>query len=150
MISPTHLFERFQFTDARGLVSIQALAALSLYLGGDENTDIATEALTEFLYMSHQVLNVENDDVLLKFTELQLLMDELTGLFTEGILASAIYNRQVLDRVNQEMNDYKYAYDLSEAERIQMEVDKMISTGEKAPEIKPDYTPPPLLTTDKI
>ena len=31
-----------------------------------------------------------------------------------------------------------------------MEVDKMISTGEKAPEIKPDYTPPPLLTTDKI
>ena len=26
----------------------------------------------------------------------------------------------------------------------------MISTGEKAPEIKPDYTPPPLLTTDKI
>ena len=32
IISPTRLFERFQFTDARVLVSIQALAALSLYL----------------------------------------------------------------------------------------------------------------------
>ena len=100
--------------------------------------------------MSLQGLNVENDAVLLKFTELHLLMDELRGLVTEGILASAIYNRQVLDRVNQEVNDYRYAYDLSEAERIQMEVDKMISTGEKAPEIKPDCIPLPLLTTDEI
>ena len=151
IISPTRLFERFQFTDARGLVSIQALAALSLYLSGDENTDVVTEPLTEFLHsMSLQGLNVENDTVLLKFTELHLLMDELRGLVTEGILASAIYNRQVPDRVNQEVNDYKYAYDLSEAERIQMEVDKMISTGEKAPEIKPDCIPLPLLTTDEI
>ena len=78
MISPTRLFERFQFTDARGLVSIQALAALSVYLEGNENTDVATEALTEFLHdMSHQALNVENDNFLLKFTELHLLMDEL-------------------------------------------------------------------------
>ena len=69
--------------------------------------------------MSHQALNVENDNVFLKFTEQHLLMDELTGLFIEDVLASAIYNRQVLDRVNQEMNDYKYAYDLSEADRIQ-------------------------------
>ena len=91
MISPTRPFERFQLTDARGLVSIQVLAVLSIYLGGDENSGIATEAVTEFLHnMSHQELNVENDDALLKFTELQLLMDELTGLFTEGALASAI------------------------------------------------------------
>ena len=26
----------------------------------------------------------------------------------------------------------------------------MISTGDKAPEIKPDYIPPPLPTTDEI
>ena len=91
MISPTRLFERFQFTDATGLVSVQALAALTLYLGGDENTDIATEVLIEFFHnMSHQALNVETDDVLLKFTELHLLMDELTGLFTEDVQASAI------------------------------------------------------------
>ena len=45
--------------------------------------------------MSHQALNGENDDVLLNFTELHLVMDELTGLFIEGVLASAIYNRQV-------------------------------------------------------
>ena len=48
------------------------------------------------------------------------------------------------------MNDYKYAYDLSKTENIQMEVDKMISTGEKARETKPDYIPLPLSTTDEI
>ena len=54
MILPTRLFERFQFTDARGLVSIQGLTASYSYLGGDENTDVATEAQTEFLHhMSH-------------------------------------------------------------------------------------------------
>ena len=48
------------------------------------------------------------------------------------------------------MNDYKYAYDLSKAEKIQMEVHNMISTGEKAPEIKLDFFPLPLSTTDEI
>ena len=48
------------------------------------------------------------------------------------------------------MNDYKYAYDLSKTEKIQMEVYKIISTSEKAREIKPDYIPLPLSTTDEI
>ena len=96
MILPTRLFERFQFTEARALVSIQGSTASYSYLREDENADVATEAQTEFLHkMSHQALNGENDDViLLNFTELHLVIDELTGLFIEGVLASAIYNRQ--------------------------------------------------------
>ena len=56
----------------------------------------------------------------------------------------------MLDRVNQEINDYNFAFDLSETEGIQMEVDKLMSSGEKPPEIKPDYIPPPLLMTIEI
>ena len=82
MISPTRLFERFQFIGARGFVLVQALAALSLYLGGDENIDVATEVLTEFLHnMSHQALNGENDEVLLKFSEIPFLIDQLAESF---------------------------------------------------------------------
>ena len=57
IISPSPLFERFQWTNARGLVSIQVLAALTLFLGGNENNDVATGVMTEFLHnMSHQAL----------------------------------------------------------------------------------------------
>ena len=64
-ISPNELFEKFRATDARGLASMQALA---LFLGGDTNVDVATEAMIEFLCnMSHQVLNRENDEILLEF-----------------------------------------------------------------------------------
>ena len=47
------------------------------------------------------------------------------------------------------MNDYNYALDFSEAERIQMEIEKKNSLGEKT-EIPPDYVPLPLVTTNEI
>ena len=62
----------------RGLVSLQALAALALFLRVDvvATTEAASEGLTEFLHsMSYQALNNENDDILLEFdwlTELRI------------------------------------------------------------------------------
>ena len=41
MISPSRLSERFQWTDARGLVSVQVLAALTVYLSQHVNDDLA-------------------------------------------------------------------------------------------------------------
>ena len=62
VISPMQLFEKF--------VSLQALAALALFSGGDiiTTTEAASVALTEFSHnMSYQALNNENDDILLEF-----------------------------------------------------------------------------------
>ena len=150
-ISPIELFEKFRATDARGLVSIQALAALSLFLGGDANVDVATEAMTEFLRnMSHQVLNRENDEISLEFDKLSELKNELIDLCLDKSKASLDFSRNILNRVDQEINDYQFAFDLSLAEIIQVEVDKLISSDEKSPEIKPDFVLPPLITTGKI
>ena len=150
-ISQNELFEKFRATDARRLVSIQDLAALSLFLGGDANFDVATEAMTKFLRnMSHQALNKENDEILLKFDRLSELKNELIDLCLDKSQASLDFVRNILDRVDQEINNYQFAFDISLAERIQDEVDKLISNDEKSPEIKPDFVPPPLLTTDKI
>ena len=77
-------------------------------------------------------------------------MDKLVGLFVERNQTLAEFSKKMLDRVNQEINDYNFAFDLSETEGIQMEVDKLMSSGEKPPEIKPDYIPPPLLMTIEI
>ena len=58
MISPRGLFERFQWTDARGLVSVQALAAIAVYLGQHVSDEIAEGVMSEILHnLSHQVLD---------------------------------------------------------------------------------------------
>ena len=77
------------------------------------------------------------------------LMDELRALFVKGAETAVKPNKEMLEKANQIMDDYSYAFDLSEPERIQMEMDKKISSGEKT-EIPPDYVPLPLATTDEI
>ena len=149
-ISPSRLFERFQWSDARSLVSVQALAALAVYLGQHVSDDMANGVVSEILHnMSHQALDGQNTTILPQFNELMNLMDELRALFVEGPETAVKQNKEMLEKANQIMNDYNYAFDLSEAERIQMEMDKKISSGEKT-EIPPDYVPLPLATTDEI
>ena len=77
------------------------------------------------------------------------LMDELRALFVKGAETAVKPNKEMLEKANQIMNDYSYAFDLSEPERIQIEMDKKISSGEKT-EIPPDYVSPPLTATDEI
>ena len=72
-LSPTDLYNKFKGTDAKGLVSIQALAALNLHLGS--NKIISKNALTEFLHnLTFQALSKENDDTYLSFDNIGLLV----------------------------------------------------------------------------
>ena len=76
VISPNQLYEKFSSTDARGLVSIQELAALNMYYG--RNAETSRQALTEFLRnMSHQALNKDNNNVFIQFDETAELLNEL-------------------------------------------------------------------------
>ena len=64
IISTNQFFEKFSRSDAH--VSIQALAALNIYLGGDR--EISRQALTEFLHnISHQALKKDNDNIFIQF-----------------------------------------------------------------------------------
>ena len=106
--------------------------------------------MSEFLHnMSHQALDEQNATILPQFSESMNLMDELRALFVKGAETVVKQKKEMSEKVYQIINDYNYAFDFSEAERIQMEMDKKISSGEKT-EIPPDYVPPPLATTDEI
>ena len=149
VISPSRLFERFQWSDARSLASVQALAALPVYLGQHVSDDMANGVVSEILHnMSHQALDGQNTTILPQFNELMNLMDELRALFVEGPETAVKQNKEMLEKANQIMNDYNYAFDLSEAKRINGKGQK-ISPGEKT-EIRPVYVPLPLATTDEI
>ena len=61
-MSSIDLYQKSKRTYAKRLVSIQALAALNINLGG--NKVISKNALTEFLHnLTFQALSKENDDI---------------------------------------------------------------------------------------
>ena len=48
LINPFDLYEKFQFTDSHGLVPVEFLVALNVFLGDDKN--ISKNALSEFFH----------------------------------------------------------------------------------------------------
>ena len=66
IISTNKLHQKFSSTGARGLVAVQAVAALNIYFSG--RLEISKQALAEFLHnMSHEALNKDNDLKFLQF-----------------------------------------------------------------------------------
>ena len=63
--------------------------------------------------------------------------------------ATLNFTKKSQEKVQQEINDYKIVFDLSLAGKMQAEVDEIMESNDK-PEIHPDYTPEPLLTTNEI
>ena len=76
IISPNQLFEKFRSTDAKGLVSVQVLAASNIHLGGD--IKLSTKTMTEFLHMFMQALSRENDNILLDFENVTNLVTSIS------------------------------------------------------------------------
>ena len=79
VIFPNQLYEKCRSADAQGLVSVQVLAALNIYLGSD--IKLSRKTITEFLYnMSMQALIRENNNILLEFENVTNLVTSITVL----------------------------------------------------------------------
>ena len=81
-LSPIDLYKKFSSTNAKALVSIQALAALNFYIGGDK--DISREAMEEFLRnLTFQALTNESDKVVIAFDKIGFLVIDLLEQFVK-------------------------------------------------------------------
>ena len=66
ILSTNDFLKKFSSSDARGLVSKNALAALNMYLGG--MSTVSKNGMSEFLRnISYQALNIKNDKIFIKF-----------------------------------------------------------------------------------
>ena len=78
-ISPVDLYRKFARTDAKGLVSTHALAALNIHFGG--NKYISQNALSKYLKnLTYQALSQENDKFM-SFDNIGLLVNDLLEQF---------------------------------------------------------------------
>ena len=103
-LSPIDLQQNFKATDARDLVSLQALAALNIHLGGDKT--ISKNALSEFLHnLSFQALSKETDDIYLNFNNVsELIIYILEGLAkknNESIAVAKNLGKNLQDELDQ-------------------------------------------------
>ena len=81
-ILPIDLFKKFAGSDAKALSSIQALAALNIYFGGNKYT--SQQVMSEYLQnLTFQVLSQDNDEVYMSFTEIGLLVNHLLECFVK-------------------------------------------------------------------
>ena len=98
IISINELYQKFRSTDVRGLVAIQAVAALNIYFGGRLET--SKQALAGFLHnMSHQVLNKDDDLIFVQFGRTADLIAELIFMLLDKNTRSVNVTKVINDNI---------------------------------------------------
>ena len=78
-ISPSVLYEKFQSTDPQGLVAVQFLAALNIFMRGD--SALSKNAKSEFFHnLSMKALSEDENSVEMRFNHIGILCDNLKEL----------------------------------------------------------------------
>ena len=125
VISPNQLYEKLYGTDARGLLSVQILAGLNIFLGGDPEKSQKT--MTEFLHnMSMQALSKSNVKSLLEFDKIVDLITNLISLLRQRNRLFIKINEENNNEAIESINNYRLYFELDLMEEIQENVDGMI------------------------
>ena len=94
-----------------------------MYLGG--MSTVSKNTMSEFLHnMSYQALNIENDEIFIKFKVIAQLINDINETLIErnnqSIQISDVMNTNILN----EINNYKFIFDVPTEMEIQDDVDK--------------------------
>ena len=127
-ISPVDLCKKFAATDAKTLVSLHALAALNIHLGG--NKYISQVALSKYLNnLTYQTLSQENDKIFMPFGELGLLINYLLEQFVLKENAEIRKSSAISEEIrNQLKTDFK----------LNLSTEMKIQRGEEEIETEPE------------
>ena len=148
-LSPIELYQNFKATDARALVSIQALAALNIHLGGDKT--ISKNALSEFLHnLSFQALSKETDDIYLNFNNAsELIIDVLEGLPKKNNESIAVA-KNLGKNLQDELDQTDFELELPPELQIQDDLEKYAKQEKIPPPPPPRFTSTPLKSKKEI
>ena len=145
-LSPIDLYKKFSLTNAKALVSIQALAALNFYLGGDK--DILREAMEEFLCnVTFQALTNESDKVVIAFDKTGILVIDLLEQFVK--IEQELYkDSEILgENLNETINQTDF--DIEVAPKVEIKEDVLkFQSGEKKLPPEPKIKTMPLTTNE--
>ena len=136
-----NLYSTFSATDAKGLVSLHALAVLNIYFGG--NQTISQTAYGEFMNnLTYQALSQENDKIFMSFEECTKLAHSIVNSLVEmekrEFEITAKINEQISDKLDIE-------FEAVESPAMQIQLGEKTELEKREP--KQSSTP---LTKEKI
>ena len=148
-LSPIDLYQNFKATDARVLVSIQALTALNIHSGGDKT--ISKKAYSEFLHdLSFQTLSKETDDFYLSFDFItELIIDILEGLAKKNNESIAIA-KNLSKNLQDELDQTDFELEIPPELQIQNDLEKYVKQEKILPPPPPRFTSTPLKSEKEI
>ena len=106
------------------LVSIQALVALNIYLGG--NAEISRQALTRVHNMLHQALNKDKNNILIQFGKSAELIIELISVLLDRNNKSLNIGNIIKNHIDDETNDYRFTFDIPTEIQTQQEMEEIL------------------------
>ena len=138
-LSLIDLYQNFKATDARPFVSIQALAAINIHLGGDKT--ISKTALSEFLHnLLFQALSEETDDIYLNFDNVsELIMDILEELAKKNNESIAVA-KNLCKNLQDELDQIDFELELLPELQIQDDLEKYVKQEKIPPPPPPRFT----------
>ena len=118
-------------TDAKGLVSLHALAALNIYFGG--NKVVSQTAFGEFMKnLTYQALSDENDNIFLSFEESVNLAHSIVNAFADIENREFEIASQISDKISDKL-DTQFEIDETPAMKIQLGEEESIVSEEPKP-----------------
>ena len=144
--SPIDLYKKFNAGETKGLVSIQALAALQIHFGGERV--VSKNALSEWQYnLLFQVLSKENDNLVFQFNRVgELVYDILHVLLlkeNEYVDVAKVSDAELIKKLNE--TEFKIE-DVPEID-LQKEAMRYRKTSLKTPDVSPIKKRPNLNST---
>ena len=136
-LSPMKLHTSFRGTDAKGLASFHALAALNIYFDGSQ--DVSKIALGEYLKnLTYQALSDKNDNIYLSFTYGASLIHSLLKALTTKQKQEIEKSKEISEKIK---NKLDITFDTIESPAMKIQL------GEEESEAESEYFIPKKFST---
>ena len=136
-LSPMKLHTSFRGTDAKGLASFHALAALNIYFDGSQ--DVSKIALGEYLKnLTYQALSDKNDNIYLSFTYGASLIHSLLKALTTKQKQEIEKSKEISEKIQDKLD---ITFDTIELSAVKIQL------GDKESEAESEYFIPKKFST---
>ena len=136
-LSPMKLHTSFRGTDAKGIASLHALAALNIYFGGSQ--DVSKLALGKYLKnLTYQALSDENDNIYLSFTYGASLIHSLLEALTRKQKQEIEKSKEISEKIKDKLD---ITFDTIESPAMKIQL------GEEESEAESEYFIPKKFST---
>ena len=146
VLSPLALYEKYAGRDMRGIVSVQFLAALNIFLGGDP--ELSRDAMSKLFHnLSWQALTNDNDRYQIQFDAISMLVQSINQSLQRHVIDHRRETKNVDDQILDQLLTQQIAENKTEISKIEDKIVEDILNEDDTEYDQP--SPPPFPKTEE-